>query len=197
MPFPVLKRQGSCRRAVLVLALIGMAAGPAQASDAPDPPAHDFARGTRLLSASVGASRDADIGSIGVVHVGADWYLRDNLAVHAGLTLGYADPKTQPNGVYAGPQAGLRWHFMSGTDWSAYLDGLVAPVLHEHALTPQSLRFNFDLEGGVGVTRRVGAGLHLNGGLRWHHLSNARVRGKSRNLGYDAPLGYVGLLRNF
>lgn len=86
---------------------------------------------------------------------------------------------------------------MSGTDWSAYLDGLVAPVLHEHALTPQSLRFNFDLEGGVGATRRVAAGLHLNGGLRWHHLSNARVRGKSRNLGYDVPLGYIGLLRNF
>lgn len=180
-----------------VLVLLLAPGAPAWASDATGQTGTPFARGTRWVSASIGASRDADIGSIRAGQFGVDSYLRDNLAVHVGLTLAYADPKTQPNGIYGGPQAGLRWHVVVRPDWSAYLDGLVAPVLHEHSLTAQSLRFNFDLEGGAGVTRRLGATTHLAGGLRWQHLSNARVRGKSRNLGYDAPQAYLGVLRHF
>lgn len=183
--------------AVLASVLVPAPGAPAWAGEGTGETGTPFARGTRWVSASVGASRDADIGSISAGQLGVDSYLRDNLAVHVGLTVAYADPKTQPNGVYGGPQAGVRWHVVVRPDWSAYLDGLVAPVLHEHSLTAQSLRFNFDLEGGAGLTRRLGETTHLAGGLRWQHLSNARVRGKSRNLGYDAPQAYLGVLRHF
>lgn len=183
--------------AVLASVLMATSGTPAWADDGTGETSTPFARGTRLISASVGASRDADIGSIRAGHLGADYYPRDNLAVQVGLTLAYADPKTQPNGVYTGPRAGLRWHVLARTDWSAYVDGAVAPVLHEHPLTRESLRFNFDLHGGAGITRRLDDATHLAGGLRWHHLSNARVRGKSRNLGYDAPQAYLGVLRRF
>lgn len=183
--------------AAFASALVLTPGAPAWAGESADQSGTPFARGTRLVSASIGASRDADIGSIRAGQFGVDSYLRDNLAVHVGLTVAYADPKTQPNGIYGGPQAGVRWHVVARADWSAYLDCLVAPVLHEHSLTPESLRFNFDLEGGAGVTRRLSDTTHLAGGLRWQHLSNARVRGKSRNLGYDAPQAYLGVLRHF
>lgn len=189
---------------VLALALSG-AARAAMAPDLDAPQAEPgggaaqapFARGTRVLTATFGASHDADIGRIRVVQVSAGRYVCNGLAVHIGLNLAYADPAAQPNGIQGGPEVGLRWHVLAGRDWSAYVESSVATVLHEHPLTANSLHFNFDVEGGVGATRRVTDTVHLMGGLRWHHLSNARVRGESRNLGYDAPMLYGGLMRRF
>lgn len=193
-------------RPALTLALL--IPGALQAAAQSVPPAHaaeqagsgapaPFARGTRVLTATVGTSHDADIGRIRVVQLGAGHYVRDGLALHLGLNLAYADPDEQPNGLQGGPEVGLRWHVLASENWSAYLEGSVAAVAHEHPLTPNSLHFNFDVEGGVGATRRVTDTVLLMGGMRWHHLSNARVRGESRNLGYDAPMLYGGLMRRY
>ena len=52
--------------------------------------------------------------------------------------------------MFGGPEVGVRWHFAQNESWSTFLDGKVGTVFHEEALTPDSLRFNFDLQLGVG-----------------------------------------------
>ena len=156
-----------------------------------------FGNGSRLWSITAGMSRDKQLGAIGLYQFSADHHVADDLALRVGGTIGYARPTRTPDGLQGGPELGGRWHFDRRGRCSRYLDGSVAAVWHQHSLTPESLRFNFDIQAGVGATYRLHEQLMLKGGLRWHHLSNARVRGKSHNLGYDGPMLYLGTLRPF
>lgn len=157
----------------------------------------EFARGARALVGTAGVSHDPGIGSVAVSNLGVEWQVRDCLGAFVGLNTGYDMPRRQPDGWQVGPAAGLRWQWRTGPGWSVYLDGQAAPVRHQHALSEHSLRFNFDLQGGAGASRALTPDTRLLGGLRWHHLSNARVRGQDRNLGYDGALLYGGLARRF
>ncbi len=160
-------------------------------------PADPFAEGSRHWSLTFGTSRDPDLGRIYLSQFSIDHYFEDGLAFRAGLTIGYADAERTSGGLQGGPEFGLRWHFLRVDRFSFYLDGSVATVIHQNPLTPNSLRFNFDLKAGLGATFQLDGDTHLKAGLGWHHLSNARVRGRSRNLGYDAPIVYLGLMRSF
>jgi hypothetical protein len=124
-------------------------------------------------------------------------YLVDNIAVHYGCILGYADAQRTPGGVLGGPEVGLRWHVVKGKRWSTYMEALAGAVYEQNPLSPHSLRFDFDLQGGGGATYSLCRDLMMQGGVRWHHLSNARVRGKKHNFGYDALMLYIGLSKSF
>ncbi len=164
---------------------------------APQTRLHRFARGARYFSATAGTSRDSSIGRIYLTQMSIDHYIFDDFALRTGINFGYADADRTSGGVQGGPELGLRWHFWSGDRLTTYIDGSVATVAHQHPLTERSLQFNFDLQAGLGATFQLTEDAHLKGGVRWHHLSNARVRGKSRNLGYDAPKVYLGVLWRF
>lgn len=192
-------------RGISAVAVLACLAAEAAAGERHDPdgaaratsrqPLH--AAGTRVAIATYGSSRDGDIGRIHLSQLAVGYYVADGLAVQVGLNAAYTDADAEPDGVQGGPEVGMRWHFLERRDWTVYLDGSAAAVVHEHPLTADSLRFNFDLQGGVGGTRSLTDDTSLMGGLRWHHLSNARLRGRSRNLGYDAPLVYGGLMQRF
>lgn len=91
----------------------------------------------------------------------------------------------------------MRWHVAKRNPWSLYVEALAGAVYQRHPITPASLRFNFDLQGGGGVTYRVSRNAMLAGGIRAHHLSNARVRGRNHNMGYDAAMLYLELMKSF
>src|SRR5436309_3218979 len=57
--------------------------------------------------------------------------------------------------------------------------------------------FDFMPRAGVGFTRRLTDDMRLEAGLRWHHISNARIHGEARNPSRDAPMFYVGLIFPF
>ena len=156
-----------------------------------------FAEGARYFSLTLGTSRDPSLGRIYLTQFSVDHYLWNDIALRAGFIFAYADARRNDDGVYGGPELGLRWHFLQHDRFSLHLDGSVAAVFHEHPLTENSLRFNFDLQAGLGAMYQLSDDLLLQGGVRWHHLSNARIRGKSRNLGYDGPMLYLGFLHAF
>jgi hypothetical protein len=158
---------------------------------------HPFAKDARHWSLTEGFSRSQTKGDVYLTQVHVSRYYRDNLAVLFGGTIGYADAKRADGGVFGGPEVGMRWHFAQDETWSAFLDGTVGAVFHEEALTPDSLRFNFDLQLGIGATYRLSKQTMVLGGLRSFHLSNARIQGKDENLGFDAPLIYIGLMWSF
>jgi hypothetical protein len=158
---------------------------------------HPFAKDARQWSLTEGFSRSQTKGDVYLTQLHVSRYFRDNLAILFGATIGYADAKRADGGVFGGPELGVRWHFAQDEIWSTFLDGSIGAVFHEEALTPDSLRFNFDLQLGVGATYRLSKQTMVLGGLRSFHLSNARIQGKDNNLGFDAPLIYIGLMWPF
>ena len=112
---------------------------------------HPFAKDARQWSLTEGFSRSHTKGDVYLTQLHVSRYLRDNLAILFGATIGYADAKRADGGVFGGPELGVRWHFAQDEIWSMFLDGSIGAVFHEEALTPDSLRFNFDLQLGVGT----------------------------------------------
>lgn len=156
-----------------------------------------FQQGMRHGSMTYGTSRDPDKGRMHVMKLHRNDWLSDEVAIYYGLNVGYADMEHHSGGVQGGPEVGSRWIFANPSIASLYLDGSVATIFHERPLTPGSLHFNFELQISTGAIRQIAPGTFLNTGIGWHHYSNARVRGKGRNVGYDAVMFSVGILREF
>ena len=156
-----------------------------------------FAKGSRSWSAISGVSYDESLGEIYFTQGMVRHYLADDVAIEYGGMVGYADMRRTPSGVLGGPELGMSWHFARSERWSMYLEGLVGAVLQQHPLAVNTLRFNFDLQPGGGATYRLDERTMLQGGFCWHHLSNAQVRGRAHNFGYDGPTLYLGLERAF
>ena len=193
--------------ALAVLMIVSFATTVRAAPSASSPPisnqagaaleSEPFATGSRYRSATAGASLDATLGWIYLTQISVSYYVADNLAMTYGGIVGYANVKRERGGMLGGPELGVRWHVAHGKRWSTYLEGLVGEVVQQNPLTPDTLRFNFDLQPGVGATYRLNNTLLYQGGLRWHHLSNAQVRGRAHNFGYDGPMLYFGLAQSF
>ena len=157
-----------------------------------------FRARTTVWTASGAYSRDPDHAHIYLTQVTAGYYLYDNFAVHLGGTFGYADSeRSGRSGVLGGPEFRLRWHVWQEGRWSAFIDGSAGMVFHQTRLTEDSLPFNFNLQAGAGATYQLDSRTILKGGARWHHFSNARVKGVGRNIGYDGPMVYFGIMRPF
>ena len=169
------------------------AAQPAAEHATADP----FVRGARYWSVTTGASRDASLGTVSLAQFNINHYIAHRLALVYGGMVGYVNTNRAPAAVLGGPDLGMRWQWLTAGRWSTYLEGLVSAVWQTQPLTEESLRFNFDLEPGSGATYRLNERTLVQGGFRWHHLSNARVRGQAHNFGYDGPMLYVELLKAF
>lgn len=167
-------------------------AASAPADALPDP----FAQGARYWSVTAGTSRKPSLAWFALTQLGVSYYLADDLAIECGGQSGYVESERTSGGAFGGPQLGMRWHFAKKKRWSMYIEALAGAVYQRHPITPASLRFNFDLQGGGGATYRLGNTTMVAGGIRAHHLSNARVRGSNRNMGYDASMLYLELMRS-
>lgn len=156
-----------------------------------------FAKGARYWSMAAGRSRHASLGSVDYTQLHLSHYLVDNLAIEYGGMVGYINAERTSAGMLGGPQVGVRWHVAKGQRWSTYTEGLVGAVVQQYPLTEHSLRFNFDLQPGGGATYQLTEHTLCQGGVRWHHLSNARIRGKAHNFGYDGPMLFLQVMRSF
>lgn len=158
-------------------------------------PLANFTQGSSLWAMTLGRSEDTTHGSVYLAQLQAGYYPRDRLAVFLGASLGRVQAQRVQDTSFIGPDFGLRWHWLAGSSGSLYVDGSAGMVFHERPLfSRNSLNYNFNLQTGLGGAYRIGERLLLVGGVRYHHLSNARIRGKERNIRYDAAMGYIGLM---
>jgi hypothetical protein len=167
-----------------------------------DAPAKDsafFAEGTRFWSVIAGMAEDepTELGKITLARLTVSHYIRDHLALLYGIGCDYVNASKVKNGWQGGLQLGLRRHFIHRGRWTVYIDGLVGLVYHQNPLEEGSYPFNFDVQAGFGVTYRLTEASALRGGYRHFHMSNAGIGGRERNLGYDAPMFYVGFMQSF
>jgi hypothetical protein len=96
----------------------------------------------------------------------------------------------------------MRYHWYNDGTWTLYVDGGIGllfstdPVNRSGA--DEGSSFNFTPRFGGGFTRALGDdGARLDVGLRWHHVSNARIGGNNDNPGRDGLMLYAGIILPF
>lgn len=118
-----------------------------------------------------------------------EWFLE------AGLWSFYDQGNDAAYGLSAG--FGFRWHFLTRERWSLFADVGISLLGANDAVPPEGTELNFMPRAGVGFTYQIDEALRVMGGVRWHHISNARTRGDDRNPSRDAPQLYIGLVVPF
>ena len=179
-----------------MLAFLAIASWTAAVSAAPSVPdsvtaTDPFHMGSRYWSVAEGVSYDKGYGPIYSTQIHGGYFVVDNVAIEYGAQVGYVESERTSPGALGGPQLGLRWHVLKRGRWSTYLDGSVGAMFQQHPISQDSLKFNFDVQAGGGESYRLSQAAMALAGFRWHHLSNAGIHGKARNLGYDGPMLYV------
>jgi hypothetical protein len=183
---------------LLVFALAGapglqsaaQAQPPAAAQRADDP----FARRAWHLDLSAhkafetwnyNTSREEMIGIL----TGLTYGLGRGVTLTARSQLYYVDQRGNDSWLM-GATIGVRGRIHRRARTSVYFEIEVGISEADTIVPPRGTRFNYLALGGAGATFRVAPGVHLLTGLKWVHVSNGGLAGRSRNPDIEA----VGLL---
>lgn len=84
-----------------------------------------------------------------------------------------------------------RWHIINEQSWTFFIEGGAGLLVSTDTVPDEGTGFNFTPRYGLGFTWRLGEGPgRLVTGVRWHHISNARIEGSDRNPSRDAIMGF-------
>jgi len=180
-------------RAIAILLLLGT-----WVSAQTTRPATDFARGTWsfTLEGAYAHSFDLSPARIETASMGVGYYFMDNISLNAEAA-GFWDQQIGPDSRIAEIDLRLRQHFINVDRWSFLLDVGGGLSYASVPTPPGGTYFNFSLQTGPGVTFRLTDRLHLIGGARYLHFSNAALKGPIHNPSINALEGYVGLMYRF
>lgn len=90
----------------------------------------------------------------------------------------------------------FRWHFLHADDydWSVFADAGIGLLGAFDDVPDGGTSFNFLPRLGGGFTKALdNQGTRLMVGVRWHHISNARIFGNDRNPARDSLAGYIAV----
>jgi hypothetical protein len=127
---------------------------------------------------------------------GFTYGIREGLALRVATPLYYVWQRGT-DGYLFGVTTGLRGRLVKKPRWSAFWEFEVGVSEADTYVPPRGTRFNYLAIGGGGVTVRIRPGIHLLGGLRFVHLSNNSLAGRSRNPDIEALGPTIGLLYGF
>lgn len=92
----------------------------------------------------------------------------------------------------------FRWHFITRERWSLFTDAGIGLLFTTDDTPDGGTSFNFTPRVGGGFTYALDdEGTRLQVGLRWHHISNARIEGDSDNPARDGFVLYAGIMIPF
>ncbi|MFG0325765.1 MAG: acyloxyacyl hydrolase [Phycisphaerales bacterium JB037] len=87
-----------------------------------------------------------------------------------------------------------RWHFVNRDAWTVFADAGVGLLTTTDNVPAAGTSLNFTPRVGIGMTARLDDGpARFVAGLRWHHVSNARIFGEDSNPSRDAGFIYFGI----
>jgi Lipid A 3-O-deacylase (PagL) len=127
---------------------------------------------------------------------GLTYGLRDGLVLTASGPLYFVDQR----GVDAyllGVTAGVRGRVYRSGGVSGFLEFAVGVSEADTLTPPRGTRFNYLALGGAGLTVRLRPSVHLLASLRWIHVSNNGLAGRSRNPDIEAVGPQLGVLIGF
>jgi hypothetical protein len=87
----------------------------------------------------------------------------------------------------------LRWRLHHAEPWSVFVEFGAGISWSDTTVPPRGTRFNYLIQAGTGVTRRLGRQTHAIVGFRGLHISNNSREGRDRNPDIEALGGYAGV----
>ena len=89
----------------------------------------------------------------------------------------------------------FRYHVVERETWSVFFEAGIGPLVSTDLVPDMGTGFNFMPRAGLGATWALGdgSGARAVAGLRWHHISNARISGDQDNPDRDGVYAWVGL----
>jgi hypothetical protein len=109
----------------------------------------------------------------------------------------YHVSQRRTNAYLFGLTAGVRSRIVLRPRWSAFWEFDVGVSESDTYVPPGGTRFNYLALGGGGITLRLRPGIHALAGLRWVHVSNNGLAGRSRNPDIEAVGPMLGVLMAF
>ncbi len=143
------------------------------------------------VASSLGRDTDFNLRAL------ASTFIAQNIQIGGELGLWYFGQQGKDR-VGINPNFVFRWHFYNDNDWTVFLDTGVGFALLSGQVPQGGTKFNLTPRVGIGITKAIGSGnTRIEAGLRWHHLSNARIYGDGRNPSRDLPMLHVGIIFPF
>ena len=116
------------------------------------------------------------------------------LVVHAPLY--YVDQRGT-DAALLGVTWGVRSRLLRRGRWNVFWEIEVGISKSDAFTPPGGTRFNYLALGAAGITRRLSGDTHLLAGMKWVHLSNNGIAGRSRNPDIEAVGPHVAVLVRF
>ena len=116
------------------------------------------------------------------------------LVTHAPL---YHVDQRGTDAALLGVTCGVRSGLLRRANWAGFWEVEVGISKSDAFTPPGGTRFNYLAQGGVGVTRRLSRTMYLLAGLKWVHVSNNSLAGRSRNPDIEAVGPHVAVLTRF
>jgi hypothetical protein len=158
-----------------------------------------FPEGTWDVEVSGGYASEVypnDRQEITTATLGVGYYVKDNFAVSLQVP-GYWVKQIDDHANAIGFNLSLRYHFYQTGRFSVFADIIGGLSEASREVPPGGTHFNFTLQIGPGVSYQLVDHLHLIGGARLFHLSNAATQGIGRNPDLNAIEGYAGVMFTF
>lgn len=173
------------------------ASQPEPQAEKPAEPAKRFGdAGSKWWTLGAGAAYDFSDYEIGDLNFSWSYFLAKDVEFNVeGAILYFNQPGN--NAVGFSPSMIFRWHFINKGDWTVFADLGIGVMVASDEVPSGGTQFDFTPRAGAGVTYALTEDLRLQVGLRWFHVSNARINGDDNNPAIDAPMLYAGLIWPF
>ncbi|MFN0132977.1 MAG: acyloxyacyl hydrolase [Phycisphaerales bacterium] len=126
-------------------------------------------------------------------------FLIDRVEFSLELNAWYFD-QDGDNAFGINPAMIVRLHFLQSERWTAYIDPGIGLLLASDNVPDMGTGFDFMPRIGLGITYALTedqGGPRLQAGIRWHHISNARIQGDIGNPSRDSGMIYCGIMIPF
>ncbi|MFZ2873026.1 MAG: acyloxyacyl hydrolase [Phycisphaerales bacterium] len=170
----------------------------AEPASAPSSAAPFGAADTRWWSVGTGVAFDFEDGTSFNVHGSLSYFVAENIETVGEVGAWYySQPGEDAFGI--NPAFVVRWHFINEGSWTVFADiGIGMLLASSDVPADNGTSINLTPRAGIGLTYALDdAGTRLQLGLRWAHVSNARITGHDDNFGVDAAMPYIGIVFPF
>ena len=154
-----------------------------------------FPKGTITLQAysTYAAGLDDTGAELGAGNAGVGYFVWDNVSMSLEANA-YATREGDRSGTAYGVSGVLRQHLLAFDKFTLFADVSFGPIEDTVRIPSGGTYFNFATRSGLGLTYHLHDHLYLMGGVRYFHLSNARIDGPARNPSINGIEGVLGVM---
>jgi hypothetical protein len=129
---------------------------------------------------------------MGGARLGIGYYAAEQFAFRAELT-SYGVSTSDGDAAAVQGSLGFRHHVYQIGPTSLFIDVDFGLFEAAHRVPSHGTDFNLTFDTGVGLERPIADNLDLVAGIRYFHLSNARLEGPDRNPSLNGPQAFIGI----